>query len=389
MNAGLRELVFSAVYRVPCAFGNVDDFVDYLTKHVSEESANAGNVVSAILRFAEASDDPPAPLTPESALRWAVSRDIKRVEALLLQAAEDTDIATADILGTLPSLLADLKGWGLATPDPYVTIVDRFPPPFENSGASALCPDYEDERRYGMRRGIYFRRDLIRPVYSEILLAHELIHLFPGENAPELLAMGLEEGIADLLGTVYLGKSVHGIAAVGAFLTYARHGLHRPRVWTLYLDYLRQAVYLQDRYGIEGVVELVRRGRAAIHNTEKTLFMGLVNKIDLPPSSVNHDAEADALLTTLVRCPLPNYYLTPEEYVLSHYIEEGGTAAALALQLGTTEERIRLLLRSIASKTGMIVTSEGTIAYSNAWLYQNPSNAAKFAPPVLRYDLRV
>src|SRR6266700_4778460 len=119
-----------------------------------------------------------------------------------------------------------------------------------------------------MEPGIYFPESRLRPFYSEFLLSHELIHVILGKISPNLLARGLEEGIAKLIGALYLSNQILGKDLTINLFIYNRLSYRHQQFWELYMDATRQAKFLYQRFGLQGIVELMKSGREKLKKVE-------------------------------------------------------------------------------------------------------------------------
>ncbi len=123
---------------------------------------------------------------------------------------ESSPFDTSKLHDDLTFCVNELQRHGADIDKPLFDIVDKLPSPFDKFKWAAFCPDSEDEKRYGIPKGIYFRKDSFRPYHTRVLLAHEVVHTISGKRDPDLLAMGLEEGLAEIVGSMFLGTKLVG-----------------------------------------------------------------------------------------------------------------------------------------------------------------------------------
>ena len=274
-----------------------------------------------------------------------------------------------------------LKGAGLDLGESDLYVLDEFPPPFNEFGWSAFAPDREDEERYGIRSGVYFRRDGLRPLYSEALFAHEVVHTVAGRVHPEVYAMGLEEGMAEVLGTCFAATAVVPLQALRNILVYGRHGVERPKLWSLYRDHTRQAFLLYKEFGIDGLVELTHRGRVEIHKAEVAIFAGTARTLDLPRGNWNDGTTW--LLDSFCNGYVPSHVFTPLEVVLIDHVDEHRSLAEVC-RLANVPDSVGIpLLKRLGSESALFVRDGENVGYSNAQHYRLMSETA--GQPVIRY----
>ncbi|MFY1632470.1 hypothetical protein ACN27F_04150 [Solwaraspora sp. WMMB335] len=378
----VRDVMYGGMYLAACRFANVDRFVEFVAARIDLDTVVTAEAAAAMLR-ALADDLAPqgqGPVRDEaSALHILVAEDLRTIAATPLPDAESSVRERID--AAAGSIKTRLTQVGLDLGESDLHIVDEFPAPFNQFGWAAFAPDREDEERYDIRPGVYFRRDALRPIYSEALFAHELIHTVPGRVDPEVYAMGLEEGIAEVLGTCFAATAAVPLAALRNVLVYGRHGVERPKLWSLYRDHTRQANLLYREFGIEGLVELAHRGRASIHAAEIAVFSGTFGQLDLPRGSWNDDTTA--LLDAFCAGYLPSHVFTPLEVVLLDEVDEGRSLVEVCRQADVPAEVGVPVLKRLGSESALFARDGEQVGYSNVRHYLAMSEAAN--QPVIRY----
>ncbi len=283
---------------------------------------------------------------------------------------------------TMKKYIDLLEKFGIYALPPQFFVVDRFPAPFDNNDWSAFCPDADDEKKYGIQKGIYFLRKHIRPYYSEILLAHEIIHSLCGENAPELFAMGLEEGIAEIIGSLYLSSNVLNLDVVSNNFSYTRFNKNANLLWTLYLDHTRQAYSLYKKFGIEVLIYLINKGRKEIHDVERKMFSKNKLLYDFGTKTYLGD-EFDNMLDYLLMQFTPNYVVTPLQTLLIREAKEGILVNDICEKLQISKEVGKNELEKIAFNTSLFMLDGDKIGYSNVETYEMGKYDSFI--PVIRY----
>jgi hypothetical protein len=217
-----------------------------------------------------------------------------------------------------------LQEIGICIDIPKIFLVPELPAPYHKRGYSAFTADRGDSEKYDIQPGIYFPIKSLRPFYSEFLLFHEMIHVILGQISPYLLGRGLEEGLAELVGAMYLSSRILGKDLTVNLFIYNRLSSEYPRFWELYMDATRMATLLHQRFGLEGIVELLNSGREVVKQVEECCLRMRFDQIDLPHGKADMELAdiADylslAFNRSLVVSPLAKY--------LSRYVQAGCTA---------------------------------------------------------------
>jgi len=380
LSTTVREFLYGGLYLVACRFANIDRFVDRVSIEIDLDTLTDSKTAAQWLR------DLADRLSPESlisddelALRELVAVDLRAAAEAEVPGAEATVRERID--GAAKAIKTRLAEAGLDLGDATLYVVDEFPEPFNGFGWAAFAPDREDEERYGMPSGVYFRRENLRPLYSEALFAHEMVHTVPGRVDPEVYAMGLEEGIAELLGTCYAATAAVPLKALRNIMVYGRHGVERPKLWSLYRDHTRQAYLLFREFGLDGVVELVQRGRSAIHTAEKAIFAGTYRQLDLPRG--NWPEETTWLLESFSNAYVPSHVFTPLEVVLIDHVEEGRTLSEVCRRANVPVDTGVPTLERLGGESALFVRDGDRIGYSNVGHYLSMGEEAGL--PVIRY----
>lgn len=164
---------------------------------------------------------------------------------------------------------------------------EEFPFPFHNNKGLALAPDYFDEKKYGIKKGIYFLIKNLSLYQSRLLIAHEIIHHICAQHQPDLLARGLEEGLCELIGSYIANSTVFTDPIPENYIKYRRFKYNNPnQKFRLYTDYMRLAYLLLRQVGLPGVVNIINAGRGMIKSVESTLLHGDTVDVDYQFSEV-------------------------------------------------------------------------------------------------------
>lgn len=239
---------------------------------------------------------------------------------------EEADFAT--ISQKMFALIeSELGSLGLNVPDAKIEFVDDFPGVYAGRDYMALTIDEGDRQEHGLTPGVYIKKSKYIPIFGRTIFLHEFIHVILGKAHPFELARGLEEGICELIGFIYLGCKALPISAVRNSFIYLRLRDQQLSMWSTYRDYTRQARALYDLYGLNGVAEIIRRGRPEIKRIEQELLSHTSPSLDLVAG------EFDPVLTDNLRWLLdiytPEMTVSPEGYRLAQLVERGITTKEL------------------------------------------------------------
>jgi|HubBroStandDraft_6_1064221.scaffolds.fasta_scaffold02740_1 hypothetical protein len=296
--------------------------------------------------------------------RCLIAKDVQKILAPLR--TKSFPPVTDELQATAKRLRSEFRHMGLGAKTPPIYIVKSLPQPYDGMGWEALTIDREDCRKYRIPPGVYLNRGRLRPRISAIQMAHESIHFIIGQKRADLLARGLEEGLCEILGSVYLGAKLFGTDVARRVFIMNQLGGQITPFWDLYVEYTRQAAYLYRQFGLTGLLHLVRRGRAAIKSVEAKCLVGNLHAIKLP--SGKWDSQLSKLLeivtSTYVRCLV----VSPLARYTAEFVETGSTVRDIARNSGLAEPRVIAALKELQAKTFCLVLSENRVDYSDVGL---------------------
>jgi hypothetical protein len=380
------DLLYGGLYQQPCRFANIERFIaavaadDELSARY--DPSKAPETFTADLHAIADRMDPPGEIgTNQDAAARLVAADLRRITDADFADLVANDTVTARLDRQGPVIQKRLQAAGLPVQDTPLSIVDVFPEPFHRFAWSAFAPDREDQENFGIEPGVYFRRDRLRPLYSEALFAHEVVHTVTGRVDPEIYAMGLEEGIAEILGTCYGGLAVLHDATLRNILVHGRHGAQRDKLWSVYLDHTRQAALLYREFGIDGLITLVRGGRAAIHDAEQAIMAG--RHRELPLARGGWDERTTALVDFACNAYLPSHVFAPLECLLALHARQGRTIEDICAEAGVAFDAGAPVLERLGAESALFVQDRDRIGYSNVDRYMQLEAAAEVM--VIRY----
>lgn len=137
-----------------------------------------------------------------------------------------------------------------------LSIVERYPHPYEKATAGAWSLSEFESKLLGMPEGVYLRRDQIFPVSAECILGHEYGHAVI-LDMPNYVPW-FDEGLADVLGYAYYSSRFGKVEDLRTWFNY-RAEMKQYGRW--YEEYDRLVAALLLACGMEGVKALVRLKR--------------------------------------------------------------------------------------------------------------------------------
>lgn len=259
-------------------------------------------------------------------------------------------------------------------------IVDHFPKPydfFDRNGTSGTQFDDSDNKAFGLEQGIYLKRQRLNPFTSSLLMAHELIHAVIGLRDSNFLARGLEEGFTQFFGEFYLGGQIFGYQTALNYEINRR--LSYPvenQQWEQYTDWLRQGCIFYQKFGIDGMIELMKQGRGLMKKADESMLQGRLNELKLPKGKwiKELDSAAETILSfnrNLVYSPLAVY--------LAQNIKLGESVDRLFLRLDIKAPEGQKALKELNERIFSILINKNKIAIDDTKLYLQANN--------LRYEI--
>jgi len=296
------------------------------------------------------------------AFNFLVAEDLKKIQKRLSDLPE-REVFLQKIEHYHAVILEHFTNLGMSFSAPNYYIVDKFPEPYSVMDWVAFAPDLADEQDFGIPAGLYLLESELASYYSELTLAHEMVHAVVGNVNPRLLGRGLEEGIAEILGTLYMGCKLFSREIAKNVFIHTRLGSQSTQANNLYLDYTRQAGLIYKKFGLEGLIFLANGGREAIKQTEELCLKGDFQLVDLPAGK--WDDDLNNIIDYLLISYTPNMVVSPLAYHLSKYVKPGLTINEIALLSKVNIENVRSTLDEIQSRIFGVLVSDSTIVYSD------------------------
>jgi hypothetical protein len=268
-------------------------------------------------------------------------------------------------------LTEQLAHLGLGEEEVRLFIVDNFPRPFERMPWDAGFFEETERVSFGIEPGVYVKRSSILPFYSTYRVAHEMLHVVMGRlgaNVKTGLARGLEEGLCDLVGSIFLGSEIFGWEICRNLVIYDRVGFWPDRQFLeLYHETLRQALMIYKEYGLDGAVEIFRRGRVFCKDIERRVLTG---DLDLNIASGRWSREVNEIANLVLSMPR-SLVVSPLAWYMSEFLKPGMSITELLKDHNLKDEEARKALRELQERVFLIVVGwdRDTVQYDDTKLY--------------------
>lgn len=263
-------------------------------------------------------------------------------------------------------------------------LVERYPPPFEDKDFAIMVFDKADKVKYGINGGIYFKRQKLLPFRSALGALHELVHLAISIPIPSKLARGLEDGICDLLGSVYLGSSILPLPMCLSYLQNRRFTARPSLIAMRYLKNLQQASLFYLKHGFRGLLYVAKKGRNFIEQIEKACLLGEYDKLptDIETGEWEKPVTKFAYKVLLFEHTLA---VSPLAFLIAEYLEEGIDFRDLIRDLNLKEdEALKALNELTNSETYIVIAKDGKITCDKSKIYIKTGALRWIWPPGIR-----
>lgn len=320
----------------------------------------------------------------EVALRLLMADDLQKVAQILTSTELPKKIESEVPFEENLTIYRDkgvsiLRDLGLTIDPPDIFILDKLPAPYDKASYSVIATDEDDYKQHGIAPGLHFLKEKLRPFLSPFLLLHELIHTVLGLKSPLLFGRGLEEGLAEIIGSMYLSSKILGKELTTNLFIYNRLSYPPNQFWEIYLDYTRQAAYLYREFGLNGLVAIIEKGREDIKSIENNCLRNNLSKINLPKGQWDNDLTdmVNFLLFTFPR----NLVVSPLAKYLAPFVLPYKTTIEVLTEANVELESGRQALQELQTRIVMAVFREDLAVVSL-------SDSELLAPgSVIRYEI--
>ncbi|MEE8341195.1 MAG: hypothetical protein V3R52_03775 [Candidatus Neomarinimicrobiota bacterium] len=253
---------------------------------------------------------------------------------------------------------------------PSLRLVDNFPDPFSDKGWDAMSVDGQDEEKFSIPKGIYYRKAVLTHCYFEFVIAHEIAHWIVSCNSKKHVPYVtlFEEGLCDLLGAFILIE--HSIVPVGTITNlFAYNRALKPQnsLWYAYWTYCKATISIVIEDGFDEIIKIIKSGRENIW------------KFPIQSGSLNNeDYHAKSNIKNLI-CALLKadmlYTIPAEEFIVLktslQYAEEYVNAGVMAKDLKISPDRLNSILTNLANRGLIVIESDDMIYQPSAILPDN------------------
>src|SRR5215216_2017318 len=289
-----RTYFQAALYQTTGCFSHLPRFIGQFESHLTPLPFDRDCTLDAVRKIKQDYLRIDRKIDNKKALELLMAADLEKVENILVsdewKKRIDSEFAIEEsLLECRDQGVILLERLGLTVSAPEIFIVDKMPSPYDRTDVSAIAADEDDYRQHGILPGLYFLRARLRPFYSRFLLLHEIIHTVLGTRSPLIFGRGLEEGLAEIIGSLFLSSKVLGKQLTTDLFIYNRLSYGYNQFWELYLDYTRQAAYLYLQHGMDGLVAILNGGRESIKEIENKCLRNNLKNIELPKGAWDED----------------------------------------------------------------------------------------------------
>lgn len=361
MNA--YNLLCGALFISPGKFSDYWDFVEFFFEDFKElEYDDIEIIKKKLLNLIKDLEISGKVKTPEQAFQKLAARDLNKVFNSLDKMPSSTEMTTR-LKNGFSFAVKYLHELGINFPAPDFYIVSEFPKPYNNMDWVAFAPDKADQESYKISAGVYLLEKELAPNYSEPILAHEIVHTAIGKKKPNLLGRGLEEGVAELLGNLAIGSRIVGPEVAQNQFIFSHMGSHYYQTLQINVDYFRQVAAIYQKFGIEGIAQLVIDGREKIKEVEKLCLTGNFSKIKLP--SGIWDDQLSEIVCFLSSCFVPNLVVSPLAAYVAEFIQPGLTVTDISNSSRVEHNLVVKAIEEIQNRTFTILVDNNQVAYSD------------------------
>ncbi len=321
-----RTYFLAALYHVRGGFSHLPRFMKQFSFRLNTLPYESAAVLQVVRQLREEYTYVPGKIGDKEALRLMLAEDLAKIEHVLqndviVAAIDKRKDEWAELQSSKERAVQLLLHIGIHIESPALIPRATLPAPYGTQGYTAFVADEGDWHTYKIEQGIYFAENRLRPFYSEFILMHELMHVVLGKLNPDISARGLEEGLAELVGAMYLSSKILGKQLTTNLFIYNRMSYGFQQFWDLYLDATRQAALLYHRFGLKGIVELVNSGRERLKQVEKYCLGMQFDRITL--SDGNRDNDLTDIADFLSLAYSRNMVVSPLAKYLIQYVRPG------------------------------------------------------------------
>lgn len=246
---------------------------------------------------------------------------------------------------------------------PKITIVEKFPHPFEDKNYKAMTFSALHEKKFGVPKGIYLLEKYTVHGISEIMIAHEIMHyVLNNLTKPEELLNQepfLSEGIVDFTSQYLLLKyNIIDTVCLKNWIEFGRANCTDDYIGSLYFREAKQILLIAKKRGMAEIKKLINFGMKELASLNmKEYYYGTC------------EAYEDKVLNRLISIydtALTEFSLTVEEFNLFNQLLasfNGVEIEKISLDLMEKEEKLKNL-KSLQQK-GLLYILDNKVFNTN------------------------
>lgn len=357
----------STLMTTECSFGDYLNFADRFIKNFEPLPYSKKSVLKQINALIKQYKRVAGVINNEKAEKILLAKDLEKVCHTLQNVRIPRP--EQDLKKSYVKLKELCKKQGLTNKFPKCFIVDSFPRPYHKM--NWICAFFEkDEEDDHIIPGIYLRKDRIMYAYSITKnLCHEIIHIIINQYTKKdnTIARGLEDGICDFYGSVYLFGLLHGFEKARIINYYSKFCYHvKADLVDYYRESLCLACLLYKHIGLTGMKELIKKGRNQIREAEKLCLQGKYDKIKVKRGGWNKELDKIADYYLSIQ---HSFCVSPIAYYIIALIKPKMKIKDLIKNNNLDKKSTMKVLKELQNKFFLITVNKGKICYDTTKNY--------------------
>lgn len=348
-----------AAYETSISSSLLTDVIDPIRHGLQSRRYAGDDVASAIDAWLETSESAGLITTQDEALKVALSHDLRKVRdvAVSQQLQFDLDLRRnleEFLSATLQAGVQACQEVGLTFREqPQIYFVDAFPEPYSASAAAIIACDAGDKDAFGIEPGLYATTNY-RPIYTEFIIYHELVHLYLGQNQPDLFASRLEEGFAEVIGSGLIGLRFLRPEILRNLFTLNRLSSSYDCRWERYLDATRQVWSLLQELGLKQLLSILQMGRSEIRELETQVLTRVRDVRHVKRDTTDLPPDLGWLFATVCDGFPRSLSASPAAWLVAPHAHQGSTVREIGVQTRMHPELVKVALEELQDILGLL-----------------------------------
>jgi len=290
-------------------------------------------------------------------------------DAEIISKSKPTNYEPNEVYSYYEKFVKIADSFGLK-PTAKVFIVKEFPSPYQNIKFNAMQIDIDDQKNFGLVPGIYFRQDRMAPFLSVYILSHELAHSCLGKVHVNRLARGLEEGLADIF-AIHLCSKIMDKKTLENLVINMRTPIQKNYNKQLYFHSLKQAFVLYEKIGLDGIMDILRKGqkngRTVIKKVEEQIIENKWSKLK-PSKNNTNNSVLNSISTKFLTYPY-SMVVSPLAFYLADKLEIGSDVSTVLKQHNIDQSEGREAVKELQEKIYLVVSNNNKIFYNESKVF--------------------